>query len=125
VTVVLAIANQNRGVGKTVTAANVAAGFARAGRRTLAVDCDAQADLTRWLLGRLDQDAAISKATPLGALGTDAIVRAGPLELTGPAAALRALADACEQAATMAADYDADPAGYDERERDARAEAGG
>ena len=46
-TVVLAIANHNSGVGKTVTAANVAAGFARAGRRTLAVDCDAQADLTR------------------------------------------------------------------------------
>jgi hypothetical protein len=45
VTVILAIANHNGGVGKTVTAANVSAGFARAGRRTLAVDCDAQADL--------------------------------------------------------------------------------
>jgi chromosome partitioning protein len=41
VTVILAIANHNGGVGKTVTAANVSAGFARAGRRTLAVDCDA------------------------------------------------------------------------------------
>ena len=56
-TVILAIANHNSGVGKTVTAANVAAGFARAGRRTLAVDCDAQAHLTRWLLGRADEDA--------------------------------------------------------------------
>ena len=43
VTVILAIASHNDGAGKTVTAANVAAGFARAGRRTLAVDCDAQA----------------------------------------------------------------------------------
>ncbi|HWD43409.1 MAG TPA: AAA family ATPase [Actinomycetota bacterium] len=43
-TVVLAIANHNAGVGKTVTVANLAAGFARAGRRTLAVDCDPQAD---------------------------------------------------------------------------------
>ena len=51
--VILAIANQNRGAGKTVTAANVSAGFARAGRRTLAVDCDPEAHLTRWLLGRL------------------------------------------------------------------------
>jgi hypothetical protein len=30
-------------------------------------------------------------------IGTDAIVRVGALELAGPAAALRALADACEQ----------------------------
>jgi chromosome partitioning protein len=69
VTVILAIANQNSGVGKTVTAANVSAGFARAGRRTLAVDCDAQADLTRWLLGRADQDAADLEAIVVG--GTD------------------------------------------------------
>jgi chromosome partitioning protein len=47
VTAILATANHNGGVGKTVTAANVPAGFARAGRRTLAVDGDAQADLTR------------------------------------------------------------------------------
>jgi cellulose biosynthesis protein BcsQ len=65
VTVILAIANQQSGAGKTVTAANVAAGFARAGRRTLAVDCDAWADLTRWLLGRSDRDAAdLSKPNP-------------------------------------------------------------
>jgi chromosome partitioning protein len=74
VTVVLAIANQNGGVGKTVTAANVSAGFARAGRRTLAVDCDAQAHLTRWLLGRADEDAAdletivVGGADPAGAV---------------------------------------------------------
>jgi chromosome partitioning protein len=66
VTVALAIANQTRGVGKTVTAANVSAGFARAGRRTLAVDCDAQADLTRWLLGRVDQDAVDLEAVVAG-----------------------------------------------------------
>jgi chromosome partitioning protein len=66
VTVILAIANHNSGVGKTVTAANVSAGFARAGRRTLAVDCDAQADLTRWLLGRADQDATDLEAIVVG-----------------------------------------------------------
>src|SRR5215208_6827197 len=66
VTVILAIANHNAGVGKTVTVANVAAGFARAGRRTLAVDCDAQAHLTRWLLGRSDEDAADLEAIIAG-----------------------------------------------------------
>ena len=65
-TVILAIANHNRRVGKTVTTANVSAGFARAGRRTLAVDCDAQANLTRWLLGRADEDAADLEAIVVG-----------------------------------------------------------
>ena len=66
-TVILAIANHNRGVGKTVTAANLAAGLARAGRRTLAVDGDAQAHLTRWLLGHTDQ--AHRRPPPAGATG--------------------------------------------------------
>jgi chromosome partitioning protein len=75
VTVVLAIANQNSGAGKTVTAANVAAGFARAGRRTLAVDGDAQADLTRWLLGRVGQDAVDLEAIVVGGADPAAAVR--------------------------------------------------
>jgi chromosome partitioning protein len=75
VTVVLAIANHNGGVGKTVTAANVAAGFARAGRRTLAVDCDPRAHLTRWLLGRADQDAADLGAIVAGGADPAAAVR--------------------------------------------------
>ena len=74
-TVILAIANQNSGVGKTVTAANVAAGFAHAGRRTLAVDCDPVADLTRWLLGRAEQDAADLEAIVAGGADPAAAVR--------------------------------------------------
>jgi chromosome partitioning protein len=76
VTVILAIANHNRGMGKTVTAANVSAGFARAGRRTLAVDCDAQADLTRWLLGRSDEDATDLEAIVAGGADPAAAVQA-------------------------------------------------
>jgi chromosome partitioning protein len=75
-TVILAIANHNVGVGKTVTAANVAAGFAGAGRRTLAVDCDPQADLTRWLLGRADEDAADLEAIVAGGADPAAAVHA-------------------------------------------------
>ena len=79
--VILAIANQNSGVGKTVTAANVSAGFARAGRRTLAVDCDAQAPLTRWLLGRSDEDATDLEAIVAG--GADPATAVHPTRVAG------------------------------------------
>jgi chromosome partitioning protein len=81
VTVILAIANHNDGAGKTVTAASVSAGFARAGRRTLAVDCDAQAHLTRWLLGRADEDAADLEA--IIARGADPAVAVRPTRVAG------------------------------------------
>jgi chromosome partitioning protein len=81
VTVILAIANHNRGVGKTVTAANVSAGFAHAGRRILAVDCDDQAHLTRWLLGRSDQDAADLEAIVVG--GADPAAAVHPTRVAG------------------------------------------
>lgn len=79
--VILAIANHHSGVGKTVTAANVAAGFARAGRRTLAVDCDAQAHLTRWLLGHSDHDAADLEAIVTG--GADPTAAVHPTRVAG------------------------------------------
>jgi hypothetical protein len=62
-------------------------------------------------------EPAITKATPMGLLGTEAIVRLGPTTITGRAPALRALADALVEAAEMADDYDADPDAFDERER--------
>jgi len=101
VTIVLAIANQNSGVGKTVTAANVSAGFARAGRRTLAIDCDAQADLTRWLLGRADQDAADLAAIVAG--GADPTAAVHPTRVAG-LDALPATLRLARIARTLAAD---------------------
>jgi hypothetical protein len=62
-------------------------------------------------------EAAISKATPMGLLGTEAIVRLGAVAITGSAAALRALADALVEAADLAEAYDADPDAYNEREQ--------
>jgi hypothetical protein len=75
--------------------------------------------ITIKLGGREPLRASILKGTPLGALGTDGAVELGSLWLTGTPAALRAFADACNQAAELAESYDADPAGYDEREREA------
>ena len=62
-------------------------------------------------------EPTITKATPMGALGTEAIVRLGPASITGSAPAMRALADACNDAALMAEQYDADPDAFNERER--------
>jgi hypothetical protein len=62
-------------------------------------------------------EPAISKATPMGLLGTEAIVRLGSTMLTGRAPALRALADALVEAADLADAYDADPDAYNQREQ--------
>jgi hypothetical protein len=62
-------------------------------------------------------EPAITKATPLGALGTEALVWIGATSISGSATALRALADALVEAAELADDYDADPDAFNERER--------
>jgi hypothetical protein len=67
--------------------------------------------------GREPLEATISKATPMGLLGTEAIVRLGPAVITGTATALRALADALVEAADLADAYDADPDAFNQREQ--------
>ena len=67
--------------------------------------------------GREPLEATISKATPMGLLGTEAIVRLGATSITGIATALRALADALVEAADLADAYDADPDAFNQREQ--------
>jgi hypothetical protein len=62
-------------------------------------------------------EPTISKATPLGALGTEALVWIGATSIRGSAAALRALADALVEAADLADDYDADPDAFNQRQQ--------
>jgi hypothetical protein len=59
----------------------------------------------------------ISKATPLGALLTEALVYLGAACLSGPASAMHALADALVEAAELADAYDADPDAFTQREQ--------
>ena len=73
--------------------------------------------ITIYVGGREPLAATISKATPTGQLGTEAIVRLGPAMITGRAPALRALADALVEAADMAEAYDADPDAWNQREQ--------
>jgi hypothetical protein len=62
-------------------------------------------------------EATISKATPMGLLGTEAIVRLGATMITGRAAALRALADALVEAAELADAYETDPDAFNQRQQ--------
>jgi hypothetical protein len=69
-------------------------------------------------------EPGITKATPMGLLGTEAIVRLGPAMITGTSPALRALADALVEAADLADAYDADPDAFNQREQAERDPSG-
>jgi hypothetical protein len=75
------------------------------------------ARVTIHLGGRERLEARISKATPLGALPTEALVYLGGTCFSGSARAMRALADALVEAADLADEYDADPDAFTEREQ--------
>jgi chromosome partitioning protein len=54
--VVISIVNEKGGVGKTTTTISLGAAYAKGGRRTLVIDMDPQASLTRGLIGSVETD---------------------------------------------------------------------
>ena len=74
---ITAICNQKGGVGKTVTAVNLGIGLARAGKKVLLVDMDAQGSLTASLGYRRPDQMENTLATILGRIILDEPVSPG------------------------------------------------
>lgn len=71
---IFALCNNKGGVTKTTTTVNLSYGLARAGKRVLVIDTDAQSNSTYSLLGTLDQEVTLFDVLINGAKISDAIV---------------------------------------------------
>src|SRR5436305_10565361 len=71
---VFGLFNNKGGVTKTTTTVNLAYGLARAGRRVLVIDTDAQSNSTYSLLGRLEQESTLFDVLLNGARLADIII---------------------------------------------------
>lgn len=61
--ITICIINEKGGVGKTTTTVSLGGAYAKTGRRTLLIDMDPQASLTRGLIGSVETDVLPCEAT--------------------------------------------------------------
>jgi len=77
--ITFSIVNEKGGVGKTTTTVSLGGAYAKSGRKTLLIDMDPQASLTRGLIGSVETDGLPAESTVAALFDEDLFVEPSQL----------------------------------------------